>query len=53
MSKYNIGDEFKIKIGSHMTDKDKDLYRIEGFNSLVFDDNGLDKLAQKVSPEMD
>ena len=41
-----IGDKYIIEIGSHMTNEDGDLYLIKGFNSLVFDKNGLDKLEK-------
>lgn len=43
MSKYNVGDKFIIEIAEELRDN---LYRIKGFNSLVFDDNGLKKLMQ-------
>lgn len=43
MSKYNVGDKFIIEIAEEVRDN---LYRIRGFNSLVFDDNGLKKLKQ-------
>ena len=55
MKQYKEGDMFIIEIGSTYTgggclaiDGDSDdpimLYKAKGFNSLVFDDNGLDKL---------
>lgn len=51
MNKYNIGDKFLIEIESVLSDKDlpfeQDLFKIKGFNSLVFDEYGLNKL-QKV-----
>ena len=43
MSKYNVGDKFIIEIEEEVRDN---LYRIRGFNSLVFDDNGLKKLKR-------
>lgn len=43
-----IGDMYIIEIGSHMTNKNVDLYLIKGFNSLVFDKNGLAKLKKLV-----
>lgn len=46
-----VGDKFIIEIGEIYSPKDSnsnspsfDLYRIEGFNSLVFDDFGIQKL---------
>lgn len=45
MSKYKAGDKFIIEIGQvghvHLG---VDRYYIKGFNTLVFDDNGLNKL---------
>lgn len=41
-----IGDKYIIEIESHMTNKHGDLYGIKGFNSLVFDRNGLDRLEK-------
>jgi len=51
MSKYHRGDKFIIEIAekhTHYNDRDEPyaLYRVKGFKSLVFDDNGLDKLNQ-------
>ena len=50
MSKYKTGDKFVIEIGSErlkVGDKEAPiLYRIKGFNTLVFDDNGLGRLEQ-------
>ena len=34
---YKIGDKFIIEIDEVFENKDKTLYRIKGFNSLVFD----------------
>lgn len=52
MSNYNIGDKFEIEIDSDFVDEnDNKLYRIKGFNSLVFDKRGLDKL-KKIKPEV-
>jgi hypothetical protein len=45
MSKYKAGDKFVIEIGAERLG-DPILYRIKGFNTLVFDDNGLDRLEQ-------
>lgn len=43
--KYEVGDQFLIKLGEQLTGSDnKPLWRVEGFNSLVFDETGLDKL---------
>lgn len=54
-----VGDKFIIEIGEVFTAKgtymaygceeneyEENLYRIKGFNSLVFDDNGLNKLEK-------
>ena len=57
MSKYKVGDKFIIEIAevyeNVLNDIDvfeaatsEPLYRIKGFNSLVFDKNGLDKLEE-------
>lgn len=45
MSKYSVGQKFIIEIGAERLG-DPTLYRIKGFNTLVFDDNGLDRLEQ-------
>ena len=39
----NVGDKFIIEIGEVFTEN---LYRVKGFNSLVFDDNVLNKLEK-------
>lgn len=44
---YKVGDRFIIEIDSVMTNKHGTLYGIKGFNSLVFDGEGLRRL-QKV-----
>lgn len=44
--KYNIGDKFVIEIENIALSHGEPLYRIKGFNTLVFDDNGLDKLKK-------
>ena len=53
IGKYKVGDKLAIEIdGIHKNvlrntfevDISKQLYRIKGFESLVFDKNGLDKL---------
>lgn len=51
MSKRKKGDKFVIEIAerhTHYTDDGKafNLYRIKGFNSLVLDDYGLDRLTE-------
>lgn len=46
MSEYNVGDKFIVEIDSIYNDELKELYKVKGFNSLVFDDNGLDKLEK-------
>lgn len=61
MGKYKVGDKFVIEIegiyenvlsNAFEEDMSKQLYRIKGFESLVFDKNGLDKLenAKKSLP---
>ena len=44
MSKYKKGDKFIIELGEQVGD----LWRSKGFNALVFDDFGLDRLGQLV-----
>lgn len=52
--KYNVGDKFVIEIGEVYSsglpfandDEPSILYRIKGFNSLLFDESGLDKLKK-------
>lgn len=46
---YKEGDKFIIEIEDTVYTDNKDLHIIKGFNALVFDDNGLDKL-EKVEP---
>lgn len=48
MSKYNVGDKFEIEIGEVFkgAESGNDKYRIKGFDSLVFDDKGLDKIRE-------
>ncbi len=51
---YKIGDKFIIEIGDTFNNTEREtLYRIKGFNSLVFDEYGLDKLdkASEVEEE--
>ena len=56
--KYNSGDKFIIEINSEYCEHDKlcgfktdrHLYRIKGFNSLVFDEFGLKKLKKYQEP---
>lgn len=48
---YKVGDKFIVEIddvmlGSTAENNPTALYRIKGFNSLVFDKNGLDKLEK-------
>ena len=51
MSNYNVGDKFIIEIETVVKDEEVPfglpvLYRIKGFNALVFDEFGLDKLQK-------
>lgn len=47
---YKKGDKFVIEIDDIMTGCDsKILYRIKGFNSLVFDDYGLEQIGKLVN----
>lgn len=53
MSKYKVGDKFEIEIAQVIESVEaggNTLYRIKGFNALVFDDHGLNKL-RKLEPE--
>lgn len=50
MSDYKVGDKFEIKIAEVYESNAIRLYRIKGFNSLVFDENGLDKLKKIEEP---
>ena len=43
---HKVGEKFIIEIDSVMTNKKGTLYGISGFNSLVFDDYGLEKLEK-------
>lgn len=45
-NKYKAGDKFVIEIESCLKCKDGDLYKIKGFNALVFDNNGLKRLER-------
>ena len=48
----NTGDKFVIEIDSVFGGKNGEkLYRVKGFNSLVFDDYGLEKLTVYKEPE--
>lgn len=50
--KYSPGDRFMIEVESVLTGEDgKPLYKIKGFNALVFDDNGLDRLERAGNEE--
>ena len=47
MSKYNVGDKFLIEIEEKYSGSNTSpLYRVKGFRSLIFDNNGLDKLEK-------
>ena len=51
MSKYKVGDKFIVEVAEIFEEAEEDLfpdelYRIRGFNSLVFDDDGLDELQK-------
>lgn len=46
MSKYKVFDRFVIEIAEVIEDVTTTLYRVKGFNSLVFDKYGLDKLKK-------
>ena len=57
MSKYEVNDKFIIEIAEvcttdrrKSTEEGHTLYRVKGFNSLVFDDNGLNKLKKCEQP---
>lgn len=53
MSKYSIGDRFVIEISEIYESKSKaprELYRMCGFRSLIFDESGLDKLEMVKEP---
>lgn len=43
--KYEVGDKFIIEIECR-SNINQGLYKVKGFNTLVFDDNGLDRLEQ-------
>lgn len=53
MSKYNVGDKFEIEIGEVFkgAESGNDKYRIKGFDSLVFDDNGLKRMTRVTNSE--
>lgn len=48
MSKFNVGDKFEIEIAEVFkgAESGNDKYRIKGFDNLVFDDKGLEKLTR-------
>lgn len=55
--KHNKGDKFIIEIAerhTHYTDKGKpyNVYRIKGFNTVMFDDYGLERF-EKITPVCD
>lgn len=41
---HGVGDKFVIKIGDIFEKDGENLYRVKGFKSLVFDENGIKKL---------
>ena len=45
-----LGDKYMVEIGEVIETEDGNLYRIKGFNSLVFDQNGLNKLEKAQEP---
>ena len=55
MSKYKVGDKFIVEVKEVLNDEllynTENLYKIDGFKTLVFDDYGLDKL-QKYEEEV-
>ena len=51
--KYETAALYISQIGEKSLDTPHDLYRIKGFNSLVFDKNGLDKLEKYENGEED
>lgn len=47
MSKYKVGDKFLIEIQEVLTTQsDKNIYSIKGFETLTFNDDGLNKLER-------
>ena len=46
MSDYKVGDKFIIEIDKIFKQGGEELYRAKGMKSLVFDDNGLNRLSQ-------
>ena len=48
MSKFNVGDRFEIEIAEVFkgAESGNDKYRIKGFDNLVFDDKGLEKMKR-------
>lgn len=53
MSKFNVGDKFEIEIAEVFkgAESGNDKYRIKGFDNLVFDDKGLEKMKQITKAE--
>lgn len=51
MSKFNVGDKFEIEIAEVFkgAESGNDKYRIKGFDNLVFDDKGLEKIRSGAS----
>lgn len=51
--KYHPGDRFVIEVESILTGEDgTPLYKIKGFNALVFDNSGLDRLERAENKEV-
>lgn len=48
MAKFKVGDKFEIEIAEVFkgAESGNDKYRIKGFDSLTFDDKGLEKIRQ-------
>lgn len=44
--KYNVGDKFVVEIGRILWDDEMFVYGIKGFNTLTFDEYGLDRLKK-------
>lgn len=55
MSKFNVGDKFEIEIAEVFkgAESGNDKYRIKGFDNLVFDDKGLEKIKQTYKSEVE
>ena len=48
MSKFNVGDKFEIEIAEVFkgAESGNDIYRVKGFDGLILDDKGLEKMKQ-------